>query len=93
MKTITQVEKENISKLAFGKREVLTNPEDQKARMVDLNRAQTLGNLLQTKVKLLFEAADGQAYQVETTVWAVGQEFISLKGGIYIPIHAILQVD
>jgi hypothetical protein len=93
MKTITQVEKENISKLAFGKREVLTSPEDQKARMADLNRAQTLGNLLQTKVKLLFEAADGQTYQVETTVWAVGQEFISLKGGIYIPITAILQVD
>ncbi|MBS4072596.1 hypothetical protein ACFPIK_10070 [Algoriphagus aquatilis] len=93
MKTITQLEKEQIAQLTFGKREVLENPDERKARMADLHRAQTLGNLLQTKVKLIFETADRQVFQVETTVWAVGQEFVSLKGGIYLPIQSILQVD
>ena len=93
MKTITQIEKEQIPNLVFGKREVLENPEERKTRMADLHRAQTLGNLLQTKVKLIFETSDGQVYKVETTVWAVGSEFISLKGGVYLPIHAVLQVD
>ncbi len=93
MKTIELIEKEQISQLQFGKKEVLINPEDRKKRMADLYRSQTLGNLLQTKVKLTFESADEHTYQVNTTVWAVGADFISLKGGVYIPIHAILHVD
>ena len=93
MKTITQLEKEKIAQLTFGKKEVLENPDERKTRMADLHRAQTLGNLLQTKVKLIFETADRQIYQVETTVWAVGPEFVSLKGGIYLPINSIIQID
>lgn len=93
MKTILTINKENISSLSFVKSDVILNPEDQKKRMADLYRSQTLGNLLQTKVKLTFEAADLNTYQVETTVWAVGDTFISLKGGIYLPICAILRVD
>ncbi|MBC6368279.1 hypothetical protein [Algoriphagus sp. AK58] len=93
MKTITQIEKEQIPLLSFGKKDVLTNPDDRKNRLADLYRSQTLGNLLQTKVKLTFETSDEQVYQVYTTVWAVGTEFISLKGGAYIPINAILEVQ
>jgi hypothetical protein len=93
MKTIIQIQKENIPQLQFGKSDVLENPEDQKKRMTDLYRSQTLGNLLQSKVKLTFETSDQMVYQVETTVWAVGTDFISLKGGIFIPIRAIIAVD
>lgn len=93
MKTITLIEKEQISQLNFGKKEVLNNPEDRKKRLADLYRSQTLGNLLQTKVKIIFETADELVYQVNTTVWAVGSDFISLKGGVYIPINAILEVN
>lgn len=93
MKTIIQIQKENIPQLQFGKSDVLENPEDQKKRMIDLYRSQTLGNLLQSKVKLTFETSDQMVYQVETTVWAVGTDFISLKGGIFIPIRAIIAVD
>ncbi|MFL0682594.1 MAG: hypothetical protein ACJLTB_05070 [Algoriphagus aquaeductus] len=93
MKTITLIEKEQISQLNFGKKEVLNIPEDRKKRLADLYRSQTLGNLLQTKVKIIFETADEQVYQVNTTVWAVGSDFISLKGGVYIPINAILEVN
>lgn len=71
----------------------MNNPEDRKKRLADLYRSQTLGNLLQTKVKIIFETADEQVYQVNTTVWAVGSDFISLKGGVYIPINAILEVN
>lgn len=93
MKTIMTIEKEQIAQLQFAKKEVLTNPEDRKKRLNDLFRSQTLGNLLQTKVKITFETGDEQTYQVNTTVWAVGTDFVSLKGGIFIPIHSIVQVD
>ncbi|HSF52404.1 MAG TPA: hypothetical protein VLA71_01560 [Algoriphagus sp.] len=93
MKTIVIIQKENIPQLSFAKKEVISDPEERNKRMVDLYRSQTLGNLLQTKVKITFETSDEQTYQVDTTVWAVGNSFVSLKGGVYLPIHSILQVD
>lgn len=93
MKTIVTIEKELIPNLTFAKSDVILNPEAQRKRIADLYRSQTLGNLLQTKVKITFESADLQTYQVETTVWAVGDTFILLKGGVYLPIRCILKVD
>ena len=93
MKTIVLISKEEIPLLSFAKKEVIANPNERVARMSSLFRSQTLGNLLQTKVKITFEAADEQVYLVDTTVWAVSDGFISLKGGIYLPIHSILHVD
>jgi hypothetical protein len=93
MKTILSIDKEVIPNLTFAKSDVILDPENQKNRIAKLYRSQTLGNLLQTKVKITFEAADLQTYQVETTVWAVGDTFISLKGGIFLPIKSILRVD
>ncbi|WP_075349593.1 hypothetical protein [Algoriphagus marinus] len=93
MKTIEIIDKEQISNFQFSKKEVLLTPDDLKRRFADLQRAQTLGNLLQSKVKLIFETADSRIFQVETTIWAVGNDFISLKGGMVIPINAIHKVD
>jgi hypothetical protein len=93
MKTIVLIPKEQIPLLSFAKKEVIPDADGRNERMSSLFRSQTLGNLLQTKVKITFETADEQIYTVDTTVWAVGNSFISLKGGIYLPIHSILHVD
>jgi hypothetical protein len=92
MKTIERIEKEDIKKLKFNKKEVLLTDIEIKKRRNDLFRAQALGNLLQNKVQITFETADKKTYVVNTTIWAVGQEFIMLKGGIHIPINAVLKV-
>jgi len=93
MKTLEIIDKEQISNFQFSKKEVLLTLDDQGRRFADLKRAQTLGNLLQSKVKLIFETADSRILQVETTIWAVGSDFISLKGGMVIPVNAIHKVD
>lgn len=93
MNTVELIEKEEISNVSFSKRELITDPEERKNRLADLYRSQTLGNLLHTKVKLTFQSADERVFQVHTTVWAVGSDFVSLKGGVYIPIGSILKVD
>jgi hypothetical protein len=93
MKTIEIISKEQISSLQFSKKEVLSTADELSKRTASLHRAQTLGNLLQSKVKLTFETANGSLCQVETTVWAVGNDFVSLKGGIVIPVNAIHKVD
>ncbi len=92
MKTLALIEKEHVSNLSFCKEEVLTTKEEIQLRSADLHRAQTLGNLLQTKVRINFETRDGKIHQVHTTVWAVGAEFILLKGAKAIPIHCIHSV-
>ncbi|MGM0945036.1 MAG: hypothetical protein ACQEW9_07605 [Bacteroidota bacterium] len=93
MQTTIKIEKEFIPNLRFGAREVLQSPEDIRMRLFELERSQTLGNLLQTKVRITFQSSDEQIYEVRTTVWAVGSQFILLKGGITIPIHSILQIN
>ncbi|MBN7812726.1 hypothetical protein J0A68_17360 [Algoriphagus sp. H41] len=93
MNTIVLISKEQIPQLTFGNKEVISDADARNERLHSLYRSQTLGNLLQTKVKITFEAADEQVYVVDTTVWAVGNRFISLKGGIFLPIHAIHHVD
>ncbi len=93
MDTITKIEKENITLLKFNKKEVLTFPEDLRKRDRNLHRALLLGNISRNKVKITFESADEKAFQVETTIWSVGKDFITLKSGIVIPKNAILKVD
>ncbi|MFD2201797.1 hypothetical protein [Shivajiella indica] len=93
MKTIEIIQKEQIKDLKFCKREVLHDEMVKRRRNFDLMRAQALGNLLKSKVNITFETADEKSYQVNTTVWAVGSDFVCLKSDIYIPINAILEVD
>lgn len=89
METVEKIEKERIGNLKFTKKEVLIDQEEIKNRWLDLCRAQALGNLQHGKVNIIFFTADEKIYQVSTTVWAVGQEFVTLKGGIHIPVNAI----
>jgi hypothetical protein len=93
MKTIANINKEEIKNLKFCKKEVLENLSARKKRSFDLMRAQALGNLLKNKVYITFETADEKIYRVHTTVWAVGTEFICLKSDLCIPINSILDVE
>ena len=93
MKTLEKIEKEALPNLKFSKSEVIQDPEQRKLRAADLYRAQTLGNLLHTKVNITFETEDHQFYIVNTTVWAVGNDFVSLKSGIFLPIQCIHEIN
>lgn len=91
--TPLKIEKESIKDLSFSKKEVLLDTDSQMMRNHDLHRAQILGNLSQGKVSIWFETANQKMYRVETTIWAVGSQFITLKGGTAIPINSILKID
>ncbi|WP_026955591.1 hypothetical protein [Algoriphagus vanfongensis] len=93
MKIKESIEKEQINTLNFSRKEVLQSTDEIKLRLADLQRSQTLGNLLHSKVHITFQSANEQIYEVYTTVWAVASEFIVLKGGVTIPINSILKVE
>jgi len=85
------ISKESIAELVFPANEVLTNKEAIENRLLELERATTLGNVEHNKIKIIFE--DDKGYkQVETTIWATTDKRIVLKGGVALPIHRIHQV-
>lgn len=90
MTTITfeKIEKENISGLKFPSSEVLNDTEKINERATELNRALSLGNLEQSKIRIYFE--DDTSFKVvDTTVWGVTDKRVILKQGIVIPINRI----
>lgn len=85
------VSKESIAHSQFPNEEVLSDPNDRAALKAELEKAEKLGNLERTKIKIIFE--DSEAVKsVETTVWATTDKRVILKSGILIPIHRIHQV-
>lgn len=82
------VEKEKIEMMRFPSVEVLENPDLKHERLLNLNKALTLGNLEHNKIKILFEDEIGKKI-VETTVWGVTDKRIILKQGVVIPIHRV----
>lgn len=86
--TFETIEKENIQVLKFPHDEVLQDKEAIQQRNNDLNRAQALGNLEHSKIKIFFEDNHSKKV-VETTVWAVTDNSVVLKKGVEIPINRI----
>ena len=88
--TFESIEKETIRSLKFPNSDVLQGNEAIYQRQSDLNRAQSLGNLEHSKIKIFFE--DNQSKKVvETTVWAVTDNRVVLKQGVGIPINRIFK--
>jgi hypothetical protein len=85
------IEKENIHALKFPSEEVLEDIDAIIQRRVDLQRAQTLGNIEHMKIKIFFEDDESKKV-VETTVWAVTDYSVVLKKGVGIPINRIIKL-
>ena len=83
------VEKESIPSFSF-KGMVLAEENPDLNRQIE--QAVRLGNAYHSKVSITFLDDDGLK-RVETTIWAKGEKFICLKGGIWLPISHIISVN
>ena len=88
----TLVEKEQVERLTFPKGEVLGSKEAIKIRSIKLENATRLGNIEHYKVKIVFGANEG-LMMIDTTVWAITNNYISLKGGVTLPIKRIYEIN
>lgn len=93
MKPINLIEKEELNGLRFSNEPIVTDNFQRKLLMHDLNRALLLGNLYRSKVCLVFKTKKQRLHRVETTVWAVTENYVLLKGNRFLPINAILRVE
>jgi hypothetical protein len=87
--TYTTIDKEMVPNLSFAKELELEQDDDLRTR---LERATLLGNIHHSKVTIYFHDDEGPK-KVETTIWATGTKFICLKGGMWIPIARITDVQ
>ncbi len=83
------IDKEMVSNLHFHKEVEIDQSSEIKSK---LENAMLLGNNYQTKVGILFHDDEGPK-KIETTIWAVGTKFICLKGGLWLPISRIEDID
>lgn len=83
------IQKETISGLSF-KETVLMDQDPNIHNQIEL--AVRLGNAYHSKVSIVFHDDEGLK-RVETTIWAHGNKYICLKGGTWLPISRILEVN
>lgn len=86
------ISKEEIVQIRFPKEEVLQSDLEIKLRDRELEKALSLGNLEHEKVKLTFLDLHFKSYQIETTIWALTDESICLKGDLLLPKRAVLSI-
>lgn len=82
------IDKEDVALLKFPQTDVLTDDQEIKTRLSEINRALSLGNLEHSKIKIFFEDTESKKV-VDTTVWAVTDKNVILKQGVMIPINRI----
>lgn len=88
---IELITKEDIAKYHFVNQEVLPTAEERRLRYANLSKAMLLGNIHKGKIKVVFDTQEG-IKAVETTIWAVDENEIVLKGGVNIPMICIREV-
>ena len=86
------IEKENLSSLSFLPDDVLFSSDDMKQRENDLNNALKLGNTYKHKVKIYFRDIASNKH-IETTIWQLDDQNITLKSGIILPINSVYKVE
>lgn len=89
--SVKDIRKEEIGNLRFPSKEVLPDAEDQEKRRKLLEEGLKLGNLEKGKLKIVFMDNEG-IKKVYTTIWSVGDRYVSLKRGMSIPICRIISV-
>lgn len=85
------INKEQVEGLIFPSTDVLVTTEMRSERRRKLEKGMLLGNNHKHKVKIIFSDREG-IKKVETTIWAAMEKNISIKGGVFIPIHRIHDV-
>ena len=85
---IQEIQKEQVPNCTYEK---LSAIEQETNLRQKLHKAMILGNTHRGKVTIVFCDDEGLK-KVNTTIWAKGEQFITLKGGVWIPISKIIDI-
>jgi hypothetical protein len=83
------INKEVIPNLSFTK--TTSDIPQEKDLQRKISDAMLLGNSYHTKVSIVFFDDEGPK-KVNTTIWANGNKYICLKGGVWLPVSNIIEI-
>lgn len=86
------IDKSKVNDLYFSKTDVLDSIDEITKRNQDLQVAMKLGNNYKHKVKLFFKDKFTNKH-LETTIWYTDSNYVTLKGGIILPVKSIYKVE
>ncbi len=93
MQSSSLIAKEHLNMFRFSTSDVLKGEWEKVYRRFSLQRAEKLGNSFKGKVKIIFRTHDNETKMVDTTIWSATDDYVSVKGGMTIPVRAILGVE
>lgn len=85
---IQEIPKEQVPNCTYEKLSTIAQEANLRQK---LHKAMILGNTHRGKVSIVFCDDEGLK-KVNTTIWAKGEQFITLKGGVWIPISKIVDI-
>jgi hypothetical protein len=83
----------DVNMFHFGSKDVLTNNEEKEARKHKLERAMIISNCDHVPISLYLQLPSGETLETESDVVDYADDVVLLKGGYFIPVNAILDVD
>ena len=91
MGKLREIEKESLIDMKYPVVDVITSRIQRLRRKNSLYTAMLLGNTFKRKVKIVFQTSFNK-FLVHTTIWYVGKDNVTLKGGRTLPIKSIEKV-
>lgn len=93
MKGARVINPSDIRLFYFGSKDVLTNTEEKEVRKGKLQRAMILSNCERISISLYMQLPNGETLETESDLVDYADDFVILKGGVSIPVVAIIDVD
>ena len=86
-----KIEQTELLKVIFKNEDTMYIQEQVKSRDQKLYMAMLMGNNYYDNVRILFNTEDGER-EIVSRIWARTDKFVVLKGGIFIPIGAVIDI-
>ena len=93
MKDARVINPSDIRLFYFGSKDVLTDSEEKEVRRAKLLRAMILTNCEHIPISLYLKLPNGEKLETESDVVDYADDYVILKGGFYVPVQAIFDVD
>ena len=87
------IQKEQLSICQFTSSEVLRGDWEKVYRVFSLQRAERVGKIHGSRVRISFRLIGNELRMVKAVVNSVNDQFVFLAGGFSIPLRAILGVE
>jgi hypothetical protein len=86
-----KIEKQDLLEVIFKNEEKMYIQEEIKTRDQKLYMAMLMGNNHYDNVRIVFNTEDGER-EIMSRIWARTDKFVVLKGGMFIPIGAVIDI-